>query len=143
MPQIDWQRVGAGLRVEVRYSAAGTELGHISSLGQGPFRTVVPNVRCRRGSAPGHDSESAAEPVTGVSRCKTAEGTLMMIMMSAGSGGAPAARKLTSEELSVLSNGGLTGAAAAVNNAVEMLTQQCMQAKGLLYYPNMITAGER
>jgi hypothetical protein len=67
----------------------------------------------------------------------------MMIMMSAGSGGAPAARKLTSAEHSVLSNSGLTGAAAAeVNNAVEMLTQQCMQAKGLVYYPNIITAEE-
>ena len=66
-----------------------------------------------------------------------------MIMMSAGSGGAPAARKLTSAELSMLSNGGLTGAAAAaVNNAVEMLTQQCMQAKGLLYYLNIVTAEE-
>jgi hypothetical protein len=67
----------------------------------------------------------------------------LMIMMSAGSGGAPAPRKLTSAELSVLSNGGLTGAAAAaVNNAVEMLTQQCMQAKGLVYYANIITAEE-
>jgi hypothetical protein len=56
---------------------------------------------------------------------------------------APAAGKLTSAELSVLSNGGLTGAAAAeVNNAVELLTQRCMQAKGLVYYPNTITAEE-
>jgi hypothetical protein len=66
-----------------------------------------------------------------------------MTMMSAGTGGAPAARKLTSAELFVLSNGGLTGAAAAeVNNAVEMLTQHCMQAKGLVYYPNIVTAEE-
>jgi hypothetical protein len=64
-------------------------------------------------------------------------------MMSAGNGGASAERKLTSAELSVLSNGGLTGAATAeVNNAVEMLTQQCMQAKGLVYYPNIIAAEE-
>lgn len=67
----------------------------------------------------------------------------MMIMMSAGNGGASAERKLSSAELSVLSNGGLTGAAAAeVNNAVEMLTQQCMQAKGLVYYPNILAAAE-
>lgn len=50
---------------------------------------------------------------------------------------------LTASELAVLGNAGLSGsAAAAVNNAVETLVQECMQSKGLVYYPNFLTAAD-
>jgi hypothetical protein len=64
--------------------------------------------------------------------------------LAVGCGGAPAATpKLTSAEFAVLGNAGLSGSAAAeVNNAVETLVQQCMQSKGLVYYPNFLTAAD-
>jgi hypothetical protein len=48
----------------------------------------------------------------------------------------PAQATLTNAEIAVLTNSGLAGQAAAqVNNAYEGLVKQCMEAKGLVYYP--------
>ena len=51
--------------------------------------------------------------------------------------------KLTGAEIAVLtSSGGSAVAAAQVNNAVELLIQRCMRAKGLVYYPLILTAAQ-
>ncbi len=51
--------------------------------------------------------------------------------------------RLTGAEIAVLtSSGGSAVAAAEVNNAVELLVQRCMRAKGLVYYPLILTAAQ-
>ena len=74
VPQTESKRASAGLPVEVRYSAAGTKLGHISSLGRGPSQHHRSEHAVSGGVSPGHDAESAAEPVTGVSRFRWLKG---------------------------------------------------------------------
>jgi hypothetical protein len=66
-----------------------------------------------------------------------------LLVVSCGSGAPVSSTKLTGAELSVLYDGGLAGSSAAdVNNATELLTQRCMQSKGLVYYPIILSAAD-
>jgi hypothetical protein len=65
-------------------------------------------------------------------------------LLATGCAGAPPspAANLTGAQIAMLTNSGTAVASAEVNNALELLIQRCMQAKGLVYYPQIITAAQ-
>jgi hypothetical protein len=50
--------------------------------------------------------------------------------------------KLTRAQIAVLTNSGTAVTDAELNNALELLVQRCMRAKGMVYYPQILTATE-
>src|SRR6266568_686304 len=56
--------------------------------------------------------------------------------------GCPARRTGRACQSGGVPGGGRAVAAAQVNNAVELLIQRCMRAKGLVYYPLILTAAQ-
>lgn len=67
-------------------------------------------------------------------------------LLAAGCAGTPASSpamvKLTGAEIAVLTGSVSPVTSAQVANAYQVLAQQCMQSKGLVYYPTFMTAAE-